>query len=346
MCPNAFAVVLSGEKTFVACTELANNDDVPGWKGFKDFGTKNGVTSLEHAAAWIHAADRFVDPLSRPMFLLGYESMIRSFSPRFFDRVLSHLFAHLKKAKNTDCARQLNARANGAGVPAQLIENGLESCITFSTGGDFATFKSHHPYTLSILKYATAKHVSMEHVFDGGEPGKAMGTEAFGMKYAVRSHFCKAVSALGNPIGDIVISPAAGPGLAAQCAAEEVLAEKNAALVRAAMMLRSHAAAAENIAMDIDDELAPLIQVPTRQHVNAESFRTSAHKFLYFAHVATTRFGPILKLHMLHQDAIAIEMRTHNTISRLVTQGLLSGGRGEFSLTDAGKAFVNVVLQT
>lgn len=188
LCPNAFALVLSWDKAYVACAELASMPDEAGagWEGFKAFGKKGGASPMERAAEWIHS---WPDAMKRPMFVFGYESTIRSFSPRFGTRVLTSSFVHLKKSKNTDCADQLAKRGNGDGVPAQLLANGLFATTMYCTKDDYNIHLSYHTYMRETLQYALDGYVPMEHVFEGGEAGKEMSKPCRHMKFAKRRHF-------------------------------------------------------------------------------------------------------------------------------------------------------------
>lgn len=270
-CPNAFSVVVVGEKAYVACSELANVPaDVRGWEGFKLFGRLNGQTALNRASDWIH---EFPDALRRPMVIFGYEPMIRSFSPRFYGRVLSTLFSHLKKAKATDCAKQASARSNGDRVTVQLIENGQVACTHVSTPDDFAKNKAYHPYFGEVVRYAKRGYVPMEHVFDGGDPTRPLPRHCEVMKESKRKHFARDLAAHGDPIGNIHVSPVGPARPLAEVALERELERRNLALVAAAKALREQAAAAnaaaneaagqaaaaEEAAMEVEDNI-PLAQ--------------------------------------------------------------------------------------
>jgi hypothetical protein len=269
LCRNAFALVVSGEKAYVACAELASmpNEAGPGWEGFKAFGRHNGKNAKTRASEWIHS---WPDALKRPMFCFGYESMIRSFSPRFETRVLTSLFAHLKKSKNTDCASQLGHRANGSGVPEQLFQNGLFASQTYSTKADYDVFSAYHPYMREILQYALDDYVSMEHVFEGGVPGRELSKPCRPMKFAKRSHFPKNVARNGNPIGNIRVSNV-GPDKTPDQLAIEELQRKNQEIVRKAStalfhsQVRARLAAAEHAAevQEFVEDARETTNVPT-----------------------------------------------------------------------------------
>lgn len=251
-CPNAFCVVVVGEKAYVACSELAGLPaDTPGWEGFKVFGKLGNQTALDRAADWIH---EFIDTLRRPMIPFGYEPMIRCFSPRYYGRVLSMLFVHLKKAKATDCAKQASARSNGDGVNVQLIENGQVACVHVCSPDDFAKNKAYHPYFRDVLQYAKQGYVSMEHVFDGGDPTRQLPRHCEVMKQSKRKHFARDMAARGDPIGNIHVSPVGPVRPPAEVALERELKRRNLALVAAAKALREQAAAANAVANDAADQ--------------------------------------------------------------------------------------------
>ena len=205
MDPDAFAVVVVGGKAYVTCRELAGTRGPRGWDDFKEFGKLGSRSPLDRAVDWIHQTH--ADAIDRPLHLFGYETFIRSFSPRFYSRCLTHLNAHLKKGKNTDCATQLGKRACGSGVPLQLLENGLTSCQVFSTTPDFKVCKGYAAYIREILQYALAAYVSMEHIFDGGERGKPLPAFCEVMKGSKRSHWHATQRAHGDPISNINLDP-------------------------------------------------------------------------------------------------------------------------------------------
>jgi hypothetical protein len=314
LCPNAFALVLSGEKAYVACAEEAMrpNEAGPGWEGFKAFGTKNGLDAKTRAAEWIHS---WPDAMKRPMFVFGYESTIRSFSPRFGTRVLTSSFVHLKKSKNTDCAEQLAKRGNGDGVPAQLQANGLFATTTYCTKDDFDIHLSYHPYMRETLQYALDGYVPMEHVFEGGEAGKELSKPCRHMKFAKRRHF-PAKNATGNPIGNIRVSAEGADKTPEQLAGEE-LARKNEELVRkaathmyhAALRARMEAAAAADAAAAAAEAAADAAEDgqefvdQARETIDIATAITSGFKHLALCHSKSWQLYRFLE-HSLTMDAL------------------------------------------
>ena len=136
LCPNAFAIVLTGDRVYIAYKECTL--PAPGvpkaWAGFARF-SKDGPTKALHAAfEWVTDCD---PGGVRPVFLFGYESMIRSFSCRDGRRVLSHMFHHLKKAKDAGDSSQAGHRFNGDGMRTQLAANGLPAGSIFCTDDDY-----------------------------------------------------------------------------------------------------------------------------------------------------------------------------------------------------------------
>lgn len=256
--PDAFAVVVVGGKAFVTCQELAGERAPGGWQGFKGFGKLGDKSPLDRAVDWIH--ETFEDAIDRPLHLFGYETFIRSFSPRFYGRCLTHLFSHLKKAKNTDCATQLGKRACGSNVPTQLLENGLTSCQVFSTPADFKVTKCYAAYMREILKYALDDYVPMEHVFEGGEPGKELPAFCAAMKGSKRGHWHTKQKAHGNPIGNIRLDPRSSrviPGSEQEAARS---AEYRAVLQAAAERMREVAEEVADVVAEVADQIDDAVE--------------------------------------------------------------------------------------
>ena len=347
-CPNAFSVVVVGEKAYVACSELANVPaDVRGWEGFKLFGKLNGQTALNRAADWIH---EFPDALRRPMVVFGYEPMIRSFSPRFYGRVLSTLFSHLKKAKATDCAKQASARSNGDRVTVQLIENGQVACTHVCSPDDFAKNKAYHPYFGEVVRYAKRGYVSMEHVFDGGDPTRVLPKQFEVMKESKRKHFARDLAAHGDPIGNIHVSPVGPVRPPGQIALELELQRRNLALVAAAKALREqaaavradadahaeamradadvHAVAAEEAAMEAEEN------IPLAQHVVPPgAYLSQAERQASTCHICVV-YGRRLKRPCYHAGVDALQYGSkRNTL--LVGMYRIAEGRAGVVITSA-----------
>ena len=300
LCPNAFALVLSGDKAYVTCAELASMPDEagPGWESFKVFGTKNGASAKDRAADWIHG---WQDSMKRPMFVFGYESTIRSFSPRFGTRVLTSSFVHLKKSKNSDCAEQLAKRGNGDGVPAQLQANGLFATTTYCTKDDFNIHLSYHPYMRETLQYALDGYVPMEHVFEGGEAGKELSKPCRHMKFAKRRHF-PAKNATGNPIGNIRVSTQGADKTLEQLAGEE-LARKNQELVRqAAAYLYNNTVRARMEAAAAAESAAAAAASAAEAAEDGQEFVVQALETTNIATTITTHFNHVALCHAKSQQ--------------------------------------------
>ena len=363
--PDAIAIVVTATKTYVTCKELAGQDGPGGWKGFKVFGKLGDATPLDRAVEWALSGRELdgvavVSPETRPLHLMGYEAVIRSFSPRFGDRCLTHLFAHLKKGKNTDCASQLNNRACGSGVPEQLRLNGFTSCQVFSTKEDFLQCKSSAAYYREILKYALDGYVPMEHVFEGGTPGAQLPLYTEVVKKSKREHFCKRQRAHGNPPGNIGLDPTSSrqiPGMEehearkaeyrAQVAAS-IQARVAAAMpdIFAAAMPDIVAAAIEDVDANVADVVegpVPMVEVPaTRELTAADRVLVAVYRFVEgevareFLKADATRAYP------------CVSEGRDTPLRRLVTKGFLAHfgvqTSGRYALTAPGKAHAEELM--
>lgn len=186
LCPNAFAVVLADKYAYVAFKECTfPTPNVPkAWSGFARFSKQGSKTALDKAWEWIRECDPEGD---RPSFLFAYESAIRSFSSRNGARVLSHLFLHLKSAKDAGDSSQAGHRCNGDGMREQLAANGLPACSIFCTDDDYAIISNYHAWMSDVLEPIADGYCDLKEVFSGGI-GKALARVHAPMLKSKRAH--------------------------------------------------------------------------------------------------------------------------------------------------------------
>lgn len=127
---------------------------------------------------------------------------IRSYSPRFGDRVVTHTVVHLKKSKGVGCSRQALARLNGNGVPALRRANGLDQTVVYGTQEDFEAAQAYHGFMSELLAPATTAYVPATELLHREELPRSVHPVLASM----RAIFNKTYGAMDGSIREIPLS--------------------------------------------------------------------------------------------------------------------------------------------